>query len=171
MKMLLHHTPKLKQLSEILRAQKWHSVEHIPTNLKRAYRNVPELFSVKDCMLGGKPYSSALDLLVFCMKSVKPDDYTIEDSATKAAKNVPIRQVLSQLLEPPAEGPLIAHNVILNAKKFNVSLLADKVTIPSSEHVYAGMNVTPANTVVDVHRSRHKWPLCRSRPRIRSFTP
>ncbi len=41
--------------------------------------------------------------------------------------------------------------MILNAKKFNVSLLADKVTIPSSEHVYAGMNVTPANTVVDVH--------------------
>jgi len=149
--MLPNRTPKLKQLSKVLRAQKWHSLEHVPANLKSACQNVPELFSVGKCMVGGKPYSSALDLLAFCLKDADPDDYTIEDNATKTAKNVPISQVLSQLLEPPAEGPLIAHNVILDAKKFNVSLLADKVTLPSSDHVYAAMNVTPVNTVVDVH--------------------
>jgi hypothetical protein len=151
LKTLPNHTPKLKQLSEILRAQKWHSVERVPTNLKSIYRNTPELFSVEKCMVGGKPYSSALDLLTFCMRDADPNDYIIEDNATKSAKNVPIRHVLNQLLEPPTEGPLIVHNVILDAKKFNVSLLADKVTIPSSEHVYAAMNVTPVNTVVDVH--------------------
>src|SRR5262249_32008101 len=123
-KMLPNHTPKLKQLRKILQTQKWHSIEHVPTELKKSYRNVPELFSVEKCMVGGKPYSSALDLLAFCMRDADPDDYTIEDNATKTAKNVPIRHVLSQLLEPPTEGPLIAHNVILNAKKFNVSLLA-----------------------------------------------
>lgn len=146
------HTPKLRKLTELISSQKWHDMDHIPSSIKKVCDNVPELIPSETCWKGGKPPNSALELVGEAVLNLKPDQYTIEDTATGTAKKKPIKDVITQLFDPPTEYPLIAHNVpTVEPKSFNTNAISDKVTPPSKQHIYSAMNVTPANTVVDIH--------------------
>jgi hypothetical protein len=61
--------------------------------------------------------------------------------------------VLYQLLQPPDENPMVVHNLPIKGKG---SLSPDAIppeqfVPPSKETVYYSVNITPANTVVDIH--------------------
>jgi len=146
------HTPKLREITELLFAQKWHELDRIPANVRRACQNVPALIPSERCWVAGKSPYSALHLAAEAVLNLSPDEYVIEDNGTGAAKKKPIRDVISQLFEPPLEGPLIAHNVpTVEAKRFDIAAISNKITPPPKDHIYSAMNVTPANTVVDIH--------------------
>ena len=146
------HTPKLRDIAELLFAQKWYELDHIPANIRKVCRNVPMLIPSEKCWVSGKSPYSALHLVADAVLNLSPEEYVIEDNGTGAAKKKAIKEVISQLFDPPPEGPLIAHNVpTVEAKRFNVEAISRKITPPSKEHIYSAMNVTPANTVVDIH--------------------
>lgn len=144
--------PTLRKLTELIYAQKWYDIDHIPAAVQKACYNVPVLIPAKKCWLSGKPPFSALELVSDAVLNLKPDQYTIEDTPTGKAVSRPIKDVIAQLFDPPLEGPLIAHNLpTIDEDSFNVDAISDKVTTPDDQHIYSGMNVTPANTVVDIH--------------------
>lgn len=143
---------KLGKLTELICAQKWHNMDSIPAAIKDACDNVPALIPAEECWADGKPPYSALELVSEAVLNLDPDQYVIEDTPTATAVKKPIKEVITQLFDPPLEGPLIAHNLpIVDEDKFNIDAISNKVTPPADEHVFSGMNVTPANTVVDIH--------------------
>jgi hypothetical protein len=143
---------KLGELTELICAQKWDDMDNIPAAIKDACDNVPALIPAEKCWAAGKPPLSALELVSEAVLNLKSDQYVIEDTPTAKAVKKPIKDVITQLFDPPLEGPLIAHNLpIIDEDKFSIDAISDKVTPPADEHIFSGMNVTPANTVVDIH--------------------
>ena len=146
------HTPKLRDITNLLSAQKWYELDRIPANVRKVCRNVPMLIPSEKCWVSGKSPYAALHLVADAVLNLSPEEYVIEDNGTGAAKKKAIKEVITQLFDPPPEGPLIAHNVpTVEAKRFDVEAISKKITPPSKEHIYSAMNVTPANTVVDIH--------------------
>lgn len=162
------HTDSLRHLYQSLRTRSWSLVEYdlercrsvssidwkleaLPEDLDDYSLGWPVLIPAQCCWTNGRSPSTK-ELLEFCESDPTAKSAVIEYNG-QCAKDKTMQDVLRQLCSPPPQQTLVAHNIPLeDFATMNAETIPFKHLRPRVENdIDYSMNVTPANTVVDIH--------------------
>lgn len=146
------HTPTFRRLYKTLQAYDWILISNVPDNIKQLDLNWPVLIPAARCWKENES-PSIQQILSYTIDHFLAEDVIIEAHDSETERHT-LGNVIYQLVQPPHEKPMVAHNLPLED---NGTL--DPHAIPAlhllsslkDKDVDYSMNITPTNAIVDLH--------------------